>query len=106
MTNLSFDQRPSPSATLADIDLDYFRTQYLPRAVAADVLEQNRRSIEHQLTSLRLALHGAPTYGALLALGVDPQRWVPGAWVQFLRIDGTAITDPIRDQKTLTGRLD
>ncbi|MEJ0036964.1 MAG: ATP-binding protein [Gammaproteobacteria bacterium] len=105
-SDLSFDQRPSPSATLQDLDLDYFSKQYLPQAVAADVLEQNHRTIEQQLTSLRLALSGAPTYGALLALGVDSQRWVPGGWVQFLRIDGVAITDPIRDQKTLTGRME
>ena len=31
---------------------------------------------------------------------------MPGAYIQFLRIDGTGITDPIRDQKQLTGRLD
>ncbi len=105
-SDLPFDQRPSPSATLQDLDLEYFGKQYLPQAVAADVLEQNHRTIEQQLTSLRLALNGAPTYGALLALGVDSQRWVPGAWVQFLRIDGVSITDPIRDQKTLTGRME
>lgn len=105
-SDLSFDQRPSPSAGLQDLDLEYFGKEYLPQAVAADVLEQNHRTIEQQLTSLRLALDGAPTYGALLALGVDPQRWVAGAWVQFLRIDGTSITDPIRDQKTLTGRME
>ena len=34
-----------------------------------------------------------------------PQAFVPGAYVQFLRIDGTEITDPIRDQKQLTGGL-
>jgi ATP-dependent DNA helicase RecG len=104
--DISFDQRASPSATFEDLDLDYFRTQYLPQAIAADVLDQNHRALEQQLTSLRLALNDAPTYGALLALGIDPQRWLPGAYVQFLRIDGKSITDPIRDQKTLTGRLD
>jgi ATP-dependent DNA helicase RecG len=105
-SDLSFDQRPSPSATFEDLDLEYFAKQYLPQAIAADVLEQNHRTIEQQLTSLRLALKGAPTYGALLAMGVDPQRGVAGAWVQFMRIDGVAITDPIRDQKTLTGRME
>ncbi len=104
--DLPFDHRPAASAAQTDLDLEYFRSQYLPRAVAPDVLEQNQRTIEQQLTSLRLAHNGAPTYGGLLALGIDPQRWVPGAWVQFLRIDGASITDPIRTQKTLTGRID
>ena len=47
-----------------------------------------------------------PTWGTLLAFGRDPQGRLPGAYVQFLRIDGIEITDPIRNQKQLTGRLD
>ena len=61
---------------------------------------------KHQLRSLRLTQSGSPTWGAVLALGRDPQAFMPGAYVQFLRIDGAEITDPIRDQKQLTGRLD
>lgn len=102
--DLAFDLRPVPSAVLGD--LDYFRSQYLPRAVAIDVLEQNRRAIGERLTSLRLVFDGRPSFGALMVLGRDPQRWVPGAWIQFLRIDGTSITDPIRSQRRLTGRLE
>lgn len=104
--DLPFDLRPAVSADLGELDMDYFRSQYLPRAIAAEVLEQNRREISEQIESLRLALGGVPTYGALIALGRDPQRWVPGAWVQFLRVGGLEITDPIRDQKALTGRLE
>ena len=47
-----------------------------------------------------------PTHGALLGFANDPRAWIPGGYVQFLRIDGTRITDPIRDQKVLSGRLD
>jgi len=104
--DLAFDMRPVPSATLDDLDLEYFRTQYLPQAVAADVIEQNRRPVEHQLEALRFTLEGIPVFGALLALGRDPQRWLPGAYVQFLRFDGETLTDPIRDQKMLTGRIE
>ena len=42
---------------------------------------------------------------AILAFGHDLRRWLPGAYVQFLRIDGTALTDPIRDEKVLNGPL-
>jgi len=104
--DLSFDMRPASGATFDELDLNYFSTQYLPRAVSPDVLELNQRSIEQQMESLRLTYRGNPTYGALLSLGRDPQRWLPGAYVQFLRLDGATITDPIRDQKTLTGRLE
>jgi len=104
--DLPFNMRPAPGASLEDLDLDYLRSQYLPRAIAPDVLEENTRPLEQQLQSLRLLQSHRPTYGALIAFGRDPQGWVPGAYVQFLRLDGTAVTDPIRDQKHLTGRLE
>lgn len=104
--DLPFDMRPVAEATTDDLDRDYARTQYLPRAVAPDVLEQNQRPLLQQLRSLRLVVGQSPTWGALLAVGRDPQAWPPGAYVQFLRIDGTTLTDPIRDQKMLTGRLE
>ena len=101
-----FDMRPARGAALDELDMDYVRAQYLPRAVAEDVLERNERPPDYQLRSLRLVVDGAPTWGALLGLGKDPQGWLPGAYVQFLRIDGREITDPIRNRKELTGRLD
>jgi ATP-dependent DNA helicase RecG len=104
--DLPFDLRPVPDATLEDLDLDYLRTQYLPRAVAIEVLDQNRRPLPQQLQALRLVWADRPTYGAAIGFGRDPQAWVPGAYVQFLRLDGPSLTDPIRDQKLLTGRLE
>ena len=104
--DLSFDSRPASGIELEDLDTAFLRDHYLPAAVAADVLDRNRRTIEEQLRSLRLMQAGRPTWGALLALGRDPQGRLPGAYVQFLRIDGIEITDPIRNQKELTGRLD
>ena len=56
---------------------------YLPAAVAAEVLDRNRRTIEQQLRSLRLVQADRPTWGALLAFGRDPQGRLPGAYVQF-----------------------
>ena len=104
--DLSFDSRPADGVEIEDLDLDFLRDSYLPAAVAAEVLERNRRAIEHQLRSLRLVQADRPTWSALLAFGRDPQGHLPGAYVQFLRIDGAEITDPIRHQKQLTGRLD
>ncbi len=101
-----FDQRPAGGATVKQINLEYFESQYLPQAVAQEILDDNQRLIEQQLRSLRLLVDEVPTWGALLGLGRDPQDWIPGAYVQFLRLDGTEITDPIRSQRVLTGRLD
>lgn len=104
--DLPFDLRPGAADGIDDLDVDFVRAHYLPNAIANEVLERNRRPLDEQLRSLRLLAGDRPTWGALLAFGRDPQRWAPGAWVQFLRIDGPTVTDPIRDQKALTGRLD
>jgi ATP-dependent DNA helicase RecG len=74
--------------------------------VAENVLQGNNRPLERQLISLRcLSEEGLPTYGAVLLFGKDALRWIPGAYVQFVRFDGKAITDPIKNQKRLSGPL-
>jgi ATP-dependent DNA helicase RecG len=104
--DLPFDSRPVPGATISDLDLALVENEYLPNSVAPDVLAENRRSLAQQLSSLRFATpDGNPVMGALLAFGHDPRRWLPGAYVQFLRIDGGELGDPIRDQKELSGPL-
>lgn len=104
--NLPFDQTPVASATLDDLDLDLFRALYLPGAVAPEVIHQNQRSVDQQLASLRFAtLVGIPTVAGVLVLGKDARRWLPGAYVQFVRYNGAQMTDAILDQKQLDGPL-
>ncbi len=101
-----FDLRPVVSASLDDLDLEMFRRTYLPAAIPADVLEQNQRSIEDQLKSLRFVTADLqPTVLGLLTVGKAPRWFLPGAYIQFLRIDGTELTDPIKDQKEIDGPL-
>ncbi|MYC93867.1 MAG: transcriptional regulator [Caldilineaceae bacterium SB0661_bin_32] len=102
----SFDMQPVSSATVDDLDLEYLSEHYLPAAVAEDVLELNQRPLIQQLHSLRLLAGEFPTWGALLAFGTAPQNWLPGAYVQFLRVAGHSLTDPIKSRKELTGRLE
>lgn len=104
--DLPFDMQPVRTAIIEDLDVDYIRSQYLPRAVARTILEKNRRPLKQQLQSLRLIQSEKPTIAALIAFARDSQAWVPGAYIQFLRLDGEQITDPIRHQKDLTGRLE
>lgn len=104
-----FDIRPVDRSTLADLDVGRFRTGILPAVIPADVVEANRRSDEHQLASLRLVTTGpepVPTALGLLVLSDDPRDWIPGAYLQFLRIDGTTLADPIKDSKDLGGPVD
>jgi ATP-dependent DNA helicase RecG len=104
--DLHFDQRPVSHATLDDLDLEFFEKSYLPAAVSPEVLEENRRSLRDRLAALHLlAPNGFPNYASLLLLGRDPRRWMPGAYVQFVRLDGTELTAPILDHKELEGTL-
>lgn len=104
--DIPFDIRPLSSATIHDLDLDLFQREYLPLAVAPEILEQNKRSIEGQLLALRfLDNNSQPTVLSMMVLGKDPQRHIPGDYIQFLRIDGNILTDPIRDQKEICGTL-
>jgi ATP-dependent DNA helicase RecG len=106
-SNLPFDMSPAPTAAVADLDLTLFQRVYLPAAIAPDVLAQNERPLEQQLAALRLcSLDGTPTILGVLAVGKDPRSFMPGSYVQFVRIEGTEITDSIiRDQKEIDGPL-
>jgi ATP-dependent DNA helicase RecG len=106
--DLPFDLQPLSSATVDDLDAEMFRRVYLPATVAVDVLEQNQRPLEQQLTSMRfvtVSLDPQPTVLGVLVIGKEPRQFLPGAYIQFLRLDGTELTDPIKDQKEIDGPL-
>ncbi|MGH9023321.1 MAG: AlbA family DNA-binding domain-containing protein, partial [Acidimicrobiia bacterium] len=52
--DLPFDQHPVPGTGLVDLDLELFRSTYLPAAIDAAVLAENQRPLPAQLASLRL----------------------------------------------------
>jgi ATP-dependent DNA helicase RecG len=106
--NLPFDLAPITSASFSDLDLDYFRRGYLPLSIAPEVLEENHRPMEQQLTSLRFITAEtapSPTVLGILTVGKEPRQFLPGAYIQFLRIEGTELIDPIKDQKEIDGSL-
>jgi ATP-dependent DNA helicase RecG len=103
----TFDQRRCLGATLDDLLLESFKTEYLPRVVDREILAQNQRSIEEQLASLRLFDLAAqlPTHAGILVFGKDPLRFLPGSFIQFVRFDGLTLSDPVQDQKEIAGNL-
>ena len=106
--DLPFDIRPVMQASIGDLDLDLFRRVYLPSALASEILDQNNRSIEEQLSALRFAAAQPgpiPTVLGILVCGKDPGQFVPCDYVQFLRIEGTELTDPIKHQREIGGPL-
>lgn len=106
--DLPFDLRPLISASINDLNLELFQSTYLKSALAPEVLEENQRSLEQQLVSLRFSTpepQKCPTILGILVVGREPRQYVPGFYIQFVRFDGTELTDPIRDQKDIGGPL-
>jgi ATP-dependent DNA helicase RecG len=104
----SFDTHPIPSATKDALDRDRFELEYLPKAVARDVLAENGRSYEERLASCGFvsdATTASPTVVGLLTLGNAPRDWIPCAYIQFVRIAGTELSDPYVDEKEISGPL-
>ena len=101
-----YDLRPVSSASVDDLDRELFENSYLPASVSREVLEENQRGFRDKLAALRLCEpgpDGAPTITGLRTLGRDPVQFLPGAYIQFLRIDGSELSDPIQDHKTISG---
>jgi ATP-dependent DNA helicase RecG len=70
------------------------------------VLRENNRTLQEQLAALRILTPDyQPTNLGILIAGKDARRFIPGAYVQFLRIDGTDLADPVRDSKEISGRI-
>lgn len=104
--NLSFDQQPIPGATLADIDKLRFQEELLPASVHPDVIAANSRTLEQQMQALGVINDQAlPTVMGLLVCGKDPQAWLPGAYIQFVRYPGTEMSEVILDQKQISAPL-
>ncbi len=106
--NIPFDIHPVPSAKLGDLSKVVFEEEYLPAAIAPDVLEANSRTYEERLASCKMITSPSepvPTVLGLLAMGKRPRDFIPSAYIQFLRIDGVELADPVVDEATLDGTI-
>jgi ATP-dependent DNA helicase RecG len=100
----TFDARPVASASLADLSRTRFEEEYLPAAVARDVLAANERSYEERLAAAKMVGspdNPIPTVAGLLVLGIRPTDFLPGAYVEFLRVGGVSLSDPIKDDASI-----
>lgn len=103
-----FDVQPVPQAALEDLDRLRFEQEYLPSLVAPDVLAANDRSYEQKLAATKFVVSDTepqPTVLGLLVVGRSPSDWLPGAYTQFLRLQGTDLTGPIMDEEVLHGTV-
>jgi len=106
--DLHFEAHPVSPCTLKDLNRATFEDDYLPNAVAADVLAANARSYEQRLASCGMIAsvdETIPTVLGLLCVGMLPRTWIPGSYIQFLRIRGAKLSDPISDELEISGTI-
>ena len=103
-----FDIQPVPTAGLADLDLTRFNNEYLTSAFSDEVLAANDRTLQQQLAATKMiAAVDEPnaTVLGILAIGKNPQDFLSGAYVQFLRIRGLDHGDDIADAEEIRGSI-
>lgn len=103
-----FDLHPVPGPSLADLDMTRFEHEYLPEAFSSETLAANQRARVEQLAATRMTAsveEPLPTVVGLLMMGKSPQDFIPGAYIQFLRIDGTRLTDDVVDSAEIRGAV-
>ena len=103
-----FDLYPIPSTQVSDLNLALFSYEYLPQAFSEEVLAANDRNLNEQLTTTKMitaADDPTTTVLGILTIGKNPQDFLPGAYVQFLRINGNELTDDIIDSQEIRGAI-
>ena len=104
--DLPYDVHPLPSSTSKDLRRTFFEEVYLPAAVAPDVLEANDRTYEQRLAATKMVFSvddPRPTVLSILVIGKRTRDLIPGAYIQFLRVAGTDLSDPIVDELAIDG---
>jgi ATP-dependent DNA helicase RecG len=103
-----FDTRLYRPAALSDLDTVMLRQTFQSEAAGNHDIE-SFPDFEKWLGQRDLARHAdgrwVPTPAGLLAHGIDPQRYWPGAVVEFARYAGPDVTAQVVSRKLLSGSL-
>jgi ATP-dependent DNA helicase RecG len=82
-----FEELPCTTARMEDLDLEIFQTQYLPKAIQAEVIEEDSRPVQEQMATLRFYDRNthAPTNLGVILFGKHPDMFIPSAYLQYVR---------------------
>jgi ATP-dependent DNA helicase RecG len=103
-----WDLHPIAAAAIDDLSRGYFEDEYLPKVFAPDVLKENNRTYEERLASCKMIVSTddtTPTVLGLLAIGKKPQNYLYGGYIQFVRFNGSKLSDPVIDEEKIDGRF-
>ena len=114
-TITTFDTMPCVGVGVDALDVDLFAAKYLKRAISADTVRTDKRSVLEQMAALRLFNpdNQCPTFAGLLLFGKQPKHTLHGAYVQYVRFGGRTNGSPVLNELrfeenilTLIPRLD
>lgn len=103
----TFDAKPCLGTSLQDLDISLIKKEFLSKAVAEDILTDDKRSIEEQLASLGFfdLRYNCPTIGAIILFGNNPERYVHGSYIQYVRFKGKDRSGDIIHEFKFDGNL-
>ena len=103
----TFDAMPCLGTTLENLDITLFKKEYLSKAVAEDILQEDKRTIEEQMASLGLydLRYQCPTNAAIVLFGNNPERFLHGAYIQYVRFKGLDRAGDIINEHKFSGNL-
>lgn len=107
-TNIkTFDAMPCTSASLDDLDVKLFKTDFLPKAFSEEVLLEDSRSIKLKLQSLGFfdLRFDCPTYAGLVLFGNNPEKFMAGCYTQYVRFAGDDRAGEILNEHKFNGNL-
>ena len=96
-----------PRAGVKELNIGLFH-EYLSMAVSPDSLAENNRTDDARMRAMGfMTPDNAVTWGAILCFGKNPQKWLRGAYIQFLRCPGTEIVSAAEaiDHKQIDGTI-
>ena len=103
----TFDAMPCLGTNMNDLDVKLIQKEYLLKAVAPDVLSEDKRNIEEQLASLGFydMRYNCPTNGAIVLFGINPERYLHGSYIQYVRFKGKDRAGDIINEHKFSGNL-
>jgi len=103
----TYDLVPALGSNVEDISIELFKINYLPSAIDKETLAENGRTTEEQLASLRFydTKEECPTNAGILMFGLNPEFYLPGAYIQYVKFSGEEMTSDVEFEKKFSGAL-
>lgn len=106
----AFDASPCLNATIDGMDLQKFKHYFLPKAMTDDEIEEDRkegRTIKEQLSSFGFfdVKYDCPTNAGMLFFAKNLRRFIPGAYIQYVRFAGKDRAGDIMTEHEFKGNL-